>query len=87
MIQPDFEKALDERDIKTFAVIGDDDFVSLDVLNEIIKILSLNISFNLIPIIKRDGGYIVEISIQSCGFDIQIDRGIPEFGKESPGLV
>jgi len=42
--------------------------------NEIIQVLSMDICFNLMAIIKGDGGDIVEIAIQPGGFDIQIDR-------------
>ena len=46
MIKSDFEIVLDKRNIEAFAVIGDNDFVSLDVFNEIIQVLPLNICFN-----------------------------------------
>ncbi len=65
---------LNERDIKTLAIVCDDHFVFVNVLDKIIQVLSLHICFNLMTIIKGDGGYIVEIAIQTCGFNIQIDR-------------
>ena len=79
LVESDIEMMLNERDIKTFAIIADNHFVFLDVLNKIIKIFPVNICFNRLTVIKGNGGYIVEIALESCGFDIQIDRGIPEF--------
>ena len=74
VVESDIEIVLNERDIKTFAIVCDDHFVFLNVLNEIIQVLPLHISFNRLAVIKCNGGYIVEIAIQSGGFDIQINR-------------
>jgi len=81
LVESDIEIAFKKRDIKAFAIVADNNFVFLNVLNEIIQILPLNISFNRLAIIKRDGCYFVKLAVQSCGFDIQIDRGISELGK------
>ena len=74
MVESDIEIILNERDIKTFAIVCDDHFVFVNVLDKIIQVLPLNICFNLMAIIKRDGCYIVEMAIQSCGFNVQVDR-------------
>ena len=73
MVESDIEMVLNERDIKRFSIVCDDQFVFLNVLDKIIQVLPLHIGFNLIAIIKGDGGYIVEIAIQTCCFDIQVD--------------
>ena len=78
MVQPDPKIVLDERDIKRFAVVRNDDLISLDVLNEIIQILPLNISFNRLAIVKRDGGDVVEISVQSRCFYVKINYRVSE---------
>ena len=69
------------RDIKAFAVIGDDDLVFLDILGKIIQVLTLNISFNRLAIIKRDGGDFVKISVQSGCFNVKIRNRISELRK------
>ena len=74
MVESDIEIALNERDIKTLSIVANDHFVFLNVLYKIIQVLPLHICFNLMAIIKGDGGDIVEIAIQPGGFDIQIDR-------------
>jgi len=38
MVESDIKIAFDKRDIKTFAVVADNNFVFLDVLGEIIKV-------------------------------------------------
>ena len=81
------EIMLKKRNIKTFAVVADDDFIFMNVLDKIFQVLPLHIGFNRFAVIKGNSGYIVEIAIQSGGFDIQISNGISELGKESPGLV
>jgi len=42
-IQPDIKEALDEGDVKRLAIVGDDNFILLDVPNKIIQVLSLDI--------------------------------------------
>jgi len=51
MVQPDLKIVLDERDIKASAIIRNDDLIFLDVLNEIIQVLPLNISFYRLSVI------------------------------------
>ena len=87
MIQPDIKKAFDEGDVKRLAIIRDDNFILLDVLNEIIQVFPIDISFNLMTVIKRYGCYFVKLAVQACCFNVQISCGIPELGKESPGLI
>ena len=74
MVESDIKIMLNERDIKRLAILCDDYFVFVNLLYEIFQVLSLNISFNLVTVIKGDGCYIAEIAIQSCGFNIQVDR-------------
>ncbi len=81
MVQPDLKIVLDERDIKASAIIRNDDLKFLDVLNEIIQVLPMNISFNRLAIIKRNGGDLVEIPIQSGCFNIKICNRISKFWK------
>ena len=76
MVESDIEIVLNKRDIKTFAVVADNNFVSLNILDKIFQVLPLWIGLDRFAIIKGNGGYIVEIAIQSGGFDIQINRGI-----------
>jgi len=73
MIQPDFEVAFDKWDIKRLAIVCDDHFVFVNLLYEILQVLFLHICFDLMAIIKGDGGYIAEIAIQTCCFNIQVD--------------
>ena len=73
MVESDIEIILNERDIKRLAIVCDNHFVFLNVLYEIIQVLPLHICFNLMTVIKGDGGYIVEIAIQTCCFNIQVD--------------
>ena len=68
------EMVLNERDIKIFAVVADNDFVSLKVLDEIIQVLPLHIGPDRFAIEKGNGGNIVEIAIQAGCFNIKIDR-------------
>ena len=79
LVESDIEIMLKERNIKAFAIVADNNFVSLDVLDKIIQVLSLHIGLDRFAVIKRDCGYFVEVPIQTGGFDIQIDRGISEF--------
>ena len=81
MVESDIEIIFDERNIKTFAVVADNNFVFLNVLDEIIQVLSLNISFNRLAIIKSDCGNFVKLAVKSCSFNVQVSRGIPELGK------
>ncbi len=81
MVQPDLKIVLDERDIKASAIIRNDDLIFLDVLNEIIQVLSLNISFNGLAVIKGDGGDSIKISVQSRGFYVKICNRISKLGK------
>ena len=57
LFESDFELVLNERDIKAFAIVADNNLVSLDVLDKIIQVLSMDIGFNLMAVIKRNGGY------------------------------
>ncbi len=79
MVESDIEIVLNERDIKTFAVVADNNFVFLNVLDKIFQVLPLYIGLDRFAVIKGDCGNIVEIAIQSCGFNIQICCGISEF--------
>ena len=79
MVESDIEIVLNERDIKTFAVVADNNFVFLNVLDKIFQVLPPYIGLDRFAAIKGNGGYIVEIAIESGGFYIQIDRGISEF--------
>ena len=74
MVESDIEIMLKKRNFKTFAIVADNHFVFLDVLNEILQVLPLHIDLNGFAVIKGNGGYIVEIAIQSGGFDTQINR-------------
>jgi hypothetical protein len=87
MAESDIEIVLNERDIKRLAIVCGDHFAFENLLDEIIQVLSIDISFNLATVIKRNGCYWVIVAIQTCRFYIQIDRWIPELGKESPGLI
>ena len=81
VVESNIEIILNERDIKRLAIVCDDHFVFLNVLDKIVQVLPLHICFNLMTVINRNGCYIVEIAIQSCGFNIQLDRGVSEFWK------
>jgi hypothetical protein len=81
MVQPDLKIVLDERDIKASAIIRNDDLIFLDVLNEIIQALPLNISFDRLAIIKRNGCYFVELAVKSGSFNVKICNRISELGK------
>jgi hypothetical protein len=74
MVESDIEMVLNERDIKTFAVVADNNFVSLNVLDKVIQVLTLHIGLDRFAVEKGNGGNIVEIAIQAGGFYIKIDR-------------
>jgi len=57
VVESNIEIILNERDIKRLAIVCDNHFVFLNVLYEIIQVLSMDISFNLMAVIKRNGGY------------------------------
>jgi len=57
VIQSDIKEGFDEGDVKRLAIVGDDNFILFNVLNEIIQILSIDISFNLMTVINRNGCY------------------------------
>ena len=63
VIKPEIEIVLDERDIKSFAITGNDDLVFLDVRSEIVTVLPPHISFNHLAVVKRDCGDFVEVPI------------------------
>ena len=73
MVESDFEMVLYERDIKTFAVVADNNFVSLDVLDKIIQVLPVHIGQDRFAVEKGNGGNIVEIAVQAGCFNIKID--------------
>ena len=73
MVESDIEMVLNERNIKRLAIVCDDHFVFVNLLYEIIQVLSLYICFNLMTVINRNGGYVVEMAIQTCCFNIQVD--------------
>jgi len=87
MVESDIEIILNERDIKTFPVVCDDHFVFVNLINEVIQVLPLHIGFNLVAVIKGNGGYWMVMAIQSGGFDIQVRSWIPEIREKSPGLI
>ena len=74
MGESDIEMVLNKRDIKTFAVVADNNFVSLNVLDEIIQVLPLHIGPDRFAVENGNGGNIVEIAIQAGGFYIKIDH-------------
>ena len=57
MIQSDIKEAFDKWDIKRLAVVCDDHFVFVNLVNEIVQVLSMNIGYNLMAVIKCNGGY------------------------------
>ena len=57
MIQPDIKEAFDKWDIKGLAIVCDDHLVFVNLVNEIFQVLSMDISFNLMAVIKCNGGY------------------------------
>ena len=79
IVETDIEIMFKKRKIKGFAIIADDHFVFLDVLDKIFQVLPPYIGLDRFAVIKGNGGYIVEMAIESGGFYIQIDRGISEF--------
>ena len=56
MVEPNIEIVLNERDIKTFAVVADDHFVFLNVLDKIFQVLPPDICFYGLAIIQGDCG-------------------------------
>ena len=74
MIKSDLKIVLDERDIKAFAIVADNNLVSLDVLDKIIQVLSMDIGFNLMAVIKRYGCYRLVMAIQPGCFYIQVNQ-------------
>ena len=51
MVESDFEMVLYERDIKTFAVVADNNFVFLNVLDRIFQVLTLHVDLDRFAII------------------------------------
>jgi hypothetical protein len=52
VIQSDIKEAFDKWDIKGLAIVCDDHFVFVNLVYEILQVLSLDIGFNLMAVIK-----------------------------------
>ena len=74
LVQFDPEIAFKEGNVKTSAVVSDQDFVSLNIVLELIEIPPLDIGENGFAIIQSDRRYFVAPGIQPRGFDVQICR-------------
>lgn len=74
---------LDERDVKAFAVVRDDEIIVPDVLSEIIQIPTVDVVKDVFPVIERNGRDKAS-PFQTVCLDVQISRGMPEFRKKTP---
>lgn len=87
LMQLNSKIALNERCIKTSAVVGHDDPVFLNVFLKVVEILSLDIGEHRFTIINRYRRYFVAPGIKARCLDVQIGGGFSELRKDSPMLI
>ena len=72
MVETGLEVPLHERDIETFAVVGHQDAVVLDIVCELMEVPALNIGPDRGAVIEGDRRYLIIAPIKARGFDIDV---------------
>src|SRR5262250_1460476 len=86
MVYFDSEIVLDERHVKAFAVVCNDERVSLYILFKIIQVLILYIMIYLLSVIDNDCRDRISIP-QPGGFNVKIRNRVAKVRKHSPVLI
>ena len=87
LIQFDIEISFYEGDIEAPAVVSDQNLEPLNVLFEIVEILTLNIGKNEFSVIQSDRRYFIAPGIKSCCFNVQIGNKFSELREDPPELI
>ncbi len=86
LVQPDFEKVLDDWNIEADAIEGHEYLYVFNIIDEIIQVDTVYVSAHTFTVIEGYGGDFTGRP-QPCGFDIEVAAVRSRKWKESPTVA